>query len=227
MGKRPRLAYEGGEKSRTISTSEKPKLDLEELMELIDLWGFKGEGREEIKSVLERYWKGGSPHLFRYYHPDGISRTQRFEKEFAKLFDVPYVLGVNSATSALITANAACEVGPGCEVIVPAFTFFASAASIVAAKAIPVIAEVDDSLTIDPNDVADKVTPQTKAIIVVHMRGLPVDMDSIMEIASENNLCVIEDVAQADGGWYKGKRLGTIGDVGCFSLDFLQGDNQW
>ena len=73
MRKRSRLAYEGGEKSRTISTSEKPKLDLEELMELIDLWGFEDKGREEIKGVLEKYWKGESPHLFRYYHPDEFS----------------------------------------------------------------------------------------------------------------------------------------------------------
>ena len=115
----------------------------------------------------------------------------------------------------MITALVACGVGPGDEVIVPGYTFFASCAAVVAAKAIPVIAEVDETLTIDPDDIEKKITSSTKAIIVVHMRGVPCNMDRIMEIADKHNLKVVEDVAQAMGGKYKGKYLGTFGDCGC------------
>jgi len=92
----------------------------------------------------------------------------------------------------------------------------------VVAKGIPVIAEVDDSLTLDPADVEAKITPQTVAIAPVHMAGMPCDMDALMDIARRHNLKVIEDAAQAGGGTYKGKRLGTIGDMGCFSLDYYK-----
>lgn len=214
-----KLAIEGGQKAKTIITKYVPKYGIEELIELVKLWGLKSENEEKVKSVLEESWTGKSPHLFRYYHPDGDSMTRRFEKECAKFFDVPYTLATNSCTSALIAALVAAGVGPGTEVIVPAHTFFASASAIVVAKAIPVIAEIDDSHTIDPQDVRRKITPSTKAIIVVHMKGLPCNMDTIMDIAGKHNLYVIEDVAQAAGGTYKGKKLGTIGNIGCFSLD--------
>jgi len=146
----------------------------------------------------------------------------QLEREFAEKFGVKYALAVNSATSALISALIACGVGPGDEVIVPGYTFFATASAVVVAKGIPVIAEIDETLTIDPEDIEKKITPQTKAIMPVHMRGLPANMDKIMEIAKKHNLKVIEDSAQADGGSYKGKRLGTFGDAGCFSFDFYK-----
>jgi len=214
-----KLAIEGGPKAKTKETQGIPKYGIEELMELVKLWGLKPGTEQLVRNTLEKAWTGKSPHLFRYYHPDGDSMTRRFEMECSKFFDVPYVLATNSCTSALIAALVAAGVGPGTEVIVPSHTFFASASAIVVAKAIPVIAEIDDSHTIDVQDVERKITPYTKAIIVVHMKGLPCDMDAIMNIAKKHNLVVIEDVAQAAGGWYKGKRLGTIGDIGCFSLD--------
>ena len=214
-----KLAIEGGQKAKNTSSKHVPKYGIEELMELLKLWGIKPDYEEKIKALLLESWTGVSPHLFRYYHPNGDSMTRRFEIECCRFFDVSYVLAVNSCTSALIAALVAAGVGPGSEVIVPAHTFFASASAIVVAKAIPVIAEINDSHTIDPLDVEKKITPQTKAIIVVHMKGLPCDMDAIMEIARKNKLVVIEDVAQAAGGTYRGKRLGTIGDIGCFSLD--------
>ncbi len=216
------LAIDGGEKSRTVVSKGKPKLDLDELMGIVKLWGFDLHSEGEIRKVLEKYWKGESPHLFRYYHPSGLSTTQKLEKAFASAFKSPYVLAVNSCTSALIAACVACEVGPGCEVVVPAHTFFASASAIVAAKGIPVIAEIDDSNTLDPLDFERKITPSTKAVIVVHMKGFPADMDAICSIARKHGIFVIEDVAQACGGWYNGKRLGTLGDVGCFSLDYYK-----
>lgn len=222
MEKKDVPAIDGGEKSRTVFSKRKPKLCIDELMEIINLWGFSPGSGPEIRKVLEKYWQGESPHLFRYYHPSGMSETQRFEKEFAAAFKIPYALAVNSCTSALIAACVACGVGPGSEVIVPAHTFFASASAIVAAKAIPVIAEIDGSHTLDPADFERKITSSTRAVIAVHMKGLAADMDAICSIAKERGIFVIEDVAQAAGGWYKGKRLGTIGDIGCFSLDFYK-----
>jgi len=171
--------------------------------------------KKEVLEVLDAKW------LFRYYGPEEFpSRVKMLEEEYKKYLSVKHALGLNSGTSALITGLIAAGVGPGDEVIVPAYTFFASVAAIVAAKAIPVIAEVDKSLTIDPDDIERKITKYTKAILPVHMRGMPAKMDKIMEIARKYNLKVIEDVAQANGGSYKGKKLGSFGDVGCFSLQF-------
>jgi 8-amino-3,8-dideoxy-alpha-D-manno-octulosonate transaminase len=105
-------------------------------------------------------------------------------------------------------------------VIVPAYTFFASVAAVVAAKAIPIVCEVDGSLTMDPADLERKISKRTKAILPVHMRGMPAKMDRIMTIAAERNLKVIEDVAQSNGGTFQGKKLGSFGDVGAFSLQY-------
>ena len=175
-------------------------------------------GEEERKEVLEVL---DNQYLFRYYGPKGVpSKVAQLEKDFAKKIGSPYALAVTNCTGALITSLIACGVGPGHEVLVPGYTFFASCAAIVAAKAIPVIVEVDESLTMDPVDIEKKITPQTKAIVVVHMRGVPCDMDRIMAIAKKHDLRVIEDVAQAVGGTYKGKALGTFGDCGCFSFQY-------
>ena len=173
------------------------------------------EEKREVMEVLDAKW------LFRYYGPDEFaSKVKKLEEEYAEYTNVKHALGVNSGTSALITALTAVGVGPGDEVIVPAYTFFASVAAIVAAKAIPIIAEVDKSLTIDPEDIEKKITERTKAILPVHMRGMPARMDKIMALAGKYNLKVIEDVAQANGGSYNGKKLGSFGDAGCFSLQF-------
>jgi 8-amino-3,8-dideoxy-alpha-D-manno-octulosonate transaminase len=175
-------------------------------------------GEEEKKQVMEVLDR---KYLFRYYGPEEYpSKVKEFETAFAKKVGAKYGLALNSCTSALITALVACGVGPGDEVIVPGYTFFASCAAVVAAKAIPVIAEVDETLTLDPDDVAKKITPSTKAILPVHMRGVPCDMDRLMAIAKKHNLMVIEDVAQAAGGTYKGKYLGTFGNCGCFSFQY-------
>jgi len=199
------------------------KIENEELKEIIDLWDLKEEVKKEIFKLLDENPSLSPAHLFRYYVPEGKKdKVGQLEKEFAEKFGAKYALAVNSGTSALIASLVACGIGPGDEVIVPAYTFFATASSVVVTKGIPVIAEVDETLTIDPDDIEKKITPQTKAIMPVHMRGLPCNMDRIMEIAKKHNLKVIEDCAQADGGSYKGKRLGTFGDAGCFSFDFYK-----
>lgn len=175
-------------------------------------------GAEEEKEVLEVIRR---KYLFRYYGPEEYpSKVRQFEEEFAAKMGANHCLAVNSCTSALISALVAVGVGPGDEVIVNGYTFFASCAAIVAAKAVPVICEIDDSLTMDPDDLEKKITPSTKAVIAVHMRGVPCDMDRIVPICKKHNLKLIEDVAQACGGSYKGKMLGTFGDVGCFSFQY-------
>ena len=194
----------------------------EELMEIIDLWGYSEEAQRKILAVLESEIPP-PPHLFRYYGPeDGRGKVWQAERLFEETIGTRYALAVNSGTSALMAAIAAAGIGPGDEVIVPGYTFFASASVVVASRAIPVIADINDSLNLDPEDVRRRLTPQTKAVIVVHMQGMPADMDEIMAIARERDLLVIEDVAQACGGSYAGKKLGTIGDLGCFSFDFYK-----
>lgn len=175
-------------------------------------------GDEEKKEVMEVL---DNKYLFRYYGPsDSPSKVKAFEDGYATYLGTSHALALNSCTSALVSALVAIGVGPGDEVIVPAYTFFATCAAVVAARAIPIVAEVDRSLTMDPLDLERKISKRTKAIIPVHMRGMPAKIDRILEIARRHNLKVIEDVAQANGGSFKGKPLGSFGDAGCFSLQF-------
>ena len=211
------LAINGG--TKTIDHYEgktHPKVGTEEFMALAGLWGFKGTTLERMKKLLGKD-PGISPQLTRYYNPRP-SRVEMLEKLVRNIFGVKYALAVNSGTSALNAAYVAAGIGPGDEVIVPGYTFFASVAAVLTTKAIPVIAEIDDTLTLDPKDVEKKITSRTKAIIPVHMGGNACNMDAIMKIARKHKLRVIEDNAQACGGTYKGKYLGTIGHLGCFSL---------
>ncbi|MBN1835103.1 MAG: DegT/DnrJ/EryC1/StrS family aminotransferase [Spirochaetales bacterium] len=175
-------------------------------------------GAEEKKEVLEVL---DSQYLFRYYGPKEMpSKVKRLEEEYAAYLDVKHCLAVSSCTAALITGLVAVGVEPGDEVIVPAYTFFASVAAVVAAKAIPIVCEVDKSLTLDPEDLERKITKRTKAVLPVHMRGMPAKMDRIMSIARKHNLKVVEDVAQSNGGSFAGQKLGSFGDVGAFSFQY-------
>ena len=164
-----------------------------------------------------------SRRLIRFYGPDdpddtGSSEVDELEQAFAARFGSDYALGLTSGTASLITGLAALGVGPGDEVIVPAYTFIASPSAVLAVGAIPVIAEVDDSLTLDPMSVKAAISPFTKAVMPVHMRGMAADMEAITMLAGEHDLRVIEDVAQATGAGFRGQPLGSIGDIGCFSL---------
>lgn len=175
---------------------------------------------EEEAAVLEVL---RSKRLFRYHGPHTFpseSKVAELEVAFAAHKGTKYAQAVNSGTSALICGLAGLGVGPGDEVIVPAYTWIASAAAVLAVGAVPVVAEVDESLLMDPKDAEAKITPYTKAIMPVHMRGAPCRMDELMAVARKHNLMVIEDTAQANGASYKGKYCGTIGDVGCYSLQF-------
>ena len=133
-----------------------------------------------------------------------------------------YCLATNSCTSALVTAYRALGIGAGDEVIVPAYTFFATSATVVSSNAIPVIVDVDETLCMDPEAMEKAITKRTRAIVPVHMRGAPAQMDAIMDIANKKGIPVIEDAAQAGGGSFGGKQLGSIGTMGCFSFDYYK-----
>ncbi len=173
---------------------------------------------EEEAAVLEVL---RNKHLFRYHSPhDTPSKVAELEEAFRQNKGAAYSVAVTSGTAALTCGLHGIGIGPGDEVILPAYTWIASAAAVIAAGGIPIIAEVDETLLMDPTDVAAKITPHTKAIMPVHMRGAPCRMDELMALAREHDLLVIEDVAQANGASYRGQLCGTFGDVGCFSLQF-------
>jgi 8-amino-3,8-dideoxy-alpha-D-manno-octulosonate transaminase len=215
------LAINGGEKIVSEFEAREThfglKVGLDEFVALAETWGYSQSTLEKITEMLAEEDPYVNPHLTRYYGAKP-SRADQLEAYARELFGAGYALAVNSGTSALMSAYVACGIGPGTEVIVPAYTFYATAAAVVAAKGIPIIAEIDDSYTIDPLDVEKKITPRTRAIVPVHMVGACANMDAIMDIARRHNLIVIEDNAQACGGKHKGRYLGTIGHMGCFSL---------
>jgi 8-amino-3,8-dideoxy-alpha-D-manno-octulosonate transaminase len=162
-----------------------------------------------------------SHNVFRYYGVgEGPHEVADFEREFAGHMGAKYALCLNAGSSALICGLIGAGVRPGDEVIVPAYTWNATPNAVIAARAVPVLADVDDSLTLDPEDVARKVTARTKAILPVHMRGAPANMTALTALAAEHGLVLIEDVCQAAGATFAGQRLGTFGDAGAFSLQF-------
>jgi 8-amino-3,8-dideoxy-alpha-D-manno-octulosonate transaminase len=166
--------------------------------------------KQELIEVLE------SKSPFRWW--GGDSKSLQFEKAYAAHIGVKNAIGVTSGTTALYTAMAAIEIGPGDEVILPAWTWYADYDAIVLAGALPVFAEIDDSFNIDVNDIEHRITPRTKAIIAVHLQGTTSDMDPILELAKKHNLLVLEDCAQCLGGKYKGKFVGSMGDIGINSF---------
>jgi len=174
-------------------------------------------GKEEVDAVARVV---ESRELFRVNPGHGEAVT--FEKEMQEKFGVKYALCLTSGTAALVSILTAMGVGPGDEVIVPSYTFMSTPMSVLAVGAIPVMCAVDESMTMDPIDMEKKISKRTKVLLPVHMCGFPCDMDRIMEIAKKHNLMVLEDACQADGGSYKGKRLGSIGDAGALSFNFYK-----
>src|SRR6478735_1471890 len=173
-------------------------------------------GKEEI-DALTRVIESRA--LFRY----GIgSECERFEQRYAEHLGVAHFALAASGSNALAAAMIAAGIGPGDEVLIPAHTYMASATSVLAAGAIPVIVDVDESVTIDPQAIEDAIGPHTRAVVPVHMWGAACDMDAIMDIARRRNLLVIEDACQGVGGGYKGRMFGAIGDIGCFSFNYYK-----
>jgi len=190
-----RLAIEGGEP--TISEPLPPwPWFTEEIIQA---------AMEPLRSGRVNYWTG--------------ELGMKFEESFARWNGSKYCITTTSGTSALHTAVASLGIGPGDEVIVPSYTFIATSFCVVQAGAIPVFADVRrNDHCIDPEDIERKITDRTAAIIPVHLYGNVCEMDEILEVAEKHDLKVIEDCAEAHGATYKGKKVGTLGDVGCFSF---------
>ena len=185
-----------------------------------ETWPFEFPGaywidEAEEQAVLDVLRKGS---LFRYYGLGTPRYVDALESAARDFYGVPCVLAVNSGTGALTVALAALDIGPGCEVILPAYMWVASVGAVVQAGAIPVLCEVDDTFTMDPADLERKITPNTKLILPIHMAGVPCEMAGIMEVANRHGIPVLEDCAQCNGGEFKGKKVGTFGAVGIFSL---------
>ncbi len=159
-----------------------------------------------------------SKSLFRYYGVDLQKETEKFEEEFARAVGTRHALGVASGTSALSVALAALGAGPGQEVIIPAYMWVSVAAAVVSQGAIPVLADIDGTFCLDRHDVAQKITPRTSGIILVHMSGAPGDAKAIARIAKDKNLFLLEDCAQCNGGSIGGQKVGSFGDMGIFSF---------
>lgn len=180
-------------------------------------------GEEEKKAVLGVLESGVLSRFLGAWHQDfyGGEKVQAFERAWAEFVRARYAVSVNSNTSGLFAAVGAAGVGPGDEVIVPPYTMSATATAVIGYNAVPVFADIqEDIFCIDPASIRERITPRTKAIIAVHLFGHPADMDPILEIARQHNLVVIEDAAQAPGGIYKGRRVGAIGDMTVFSLNY-------
>ena len=198
-----KLALLGGKPIRTKPFPAYPVIGEEEkqaVMEVLD------SGQLSTFSASRQGFLGGR-------------KIQAFEAAFAEYHGIRHAIAVNSATSGLHAAVAACEVGPGDEVIVPPYTFTATATAVLHHNAIPVFVDVDPvTFCMDPAQFDKAITPRTKAVIPVHLLGHPADMDAILAIARRHHLKVIEDCAQAPGARYKGRLVGTMGDCGVFSF---------
>jgi perosamine synthetase len=167
-------------------------------------------GREELEAVREVFESG--------MLVQG-EKVKLFEEKFAEYIGVEHAVAVANGTMALDTALKALGLGPGDEVVTSAFSFIASSNCVLYQGATPVFADIDRrSFNIDPLDVAEKITAKTKAIIPVHLFGQPADVDMLNEIAKDNGIALVEDAAQSHGAEYKGRKTGSLGDVGCFSF---------
>ena len=186
--------------------------------------GFEVINFEEEKSV-RKIFRNGNGVLFRHGFENlrkNSYQVENFEKNFAKKFKTKFSLAVTSGTAALRVALASCGIKSKDEIITQSFTFVATVEAIVESGAKPICTEIDHTLNMCPEDLKKKITKKTKAVIVVHMLGVPANLHEIKKICKKNKLILIEDTAWGIGGRYKNKFLGTIGDIGTFSFDFAK-----
>lgn len=197
-----KLAIDGGEPVRAVPLP-------------LEFPGLHYMDDEEIDAAVH-VLKSRSP--FRYYGIDLCGETEAFESDFAAFLGVPHALAVTSGTAALHTALTALGLGPGQEVIIPAYLWVSVAAAVVNLGAIPVLADIDETFCLDPVAVRKSITPRTTGIIAVHMSGAPANIAELVKIARERGLFLLEDCAQCAGGSVRGKKVGTFGDMGIFSF---------
>jgi 8-amino-3,8-dideoxy-alpha-D-manno-octulosonate transaminase len=169
-------------------------------------------------TFLREVWQARSPFRFWNFEMKLPDKVAALEREFAEKMGVKYALAVNSGTTALDAALAALEVGPGDEVVLPAWTWHSCFHAVVRMGALPVCAEIDESFNLDPSRVEEAFSPRTKVLMIVHLQGNPADMDRLLPLARKRGIRVLEDVSQAVGASYKGRRLGSMGDIAAASL---------
>lgn len=196
------LALNGGEPVRTEPLP-------------LEFPGVHHMGEEEIDAAV-RVLRSRSP--FRYYGIDLRGEVEGFESDFAKFLDVKYCLAVNSGTAALHVALAALGVGPGLEVIVPAYMWVSVIAAVVNLGAIPVLADIDDTFCLNPDLIEAKITSRTAGVIAVHMSGAPADVEAISALTRKHGIFLLEDCAQCAGGSIRGRKVGTFGQIAIFSF---------
>jgi len=180
---------------------------------------FGSEERKEINDVLE------TGMLFRYNHDqqrNGVWKAREFEAEVRKITGAKFAHAVSNGSAAIAIALAAAGIGAGDEVICPPFTFIASIEAVLFVGAIPVFAEIDETLCLSADGIRNAITPKTKGICLVHMCGTMADMDGIMAVVREHDLVLVEDAGQAFGASYKGTSVGLFGKTGSFSFDFFK-----
>lgn len=196
------LAIDGG--TPAVSSAPEPMLP--------GIMNFDAEEEEAVLNVVR------SRRVNRFIQEGNKAKCEQLEDLFRQSTDHRHALAVTSGTAALLCSLQGLEVGPGDEVIVPAFGWIASISAILGVGAIPIITEVDESLTLDVAASRANVSPYTKAIMPIHMRGAPANLEPLLQLARDNGLRVLEDTAQADGGTYQGRQLGSYGDAGAYSL---------
>jgi dTDP-4-amino-4,6-dideoxygalactose transaminase len=215
------LAIDGGPKAfAEVHGKAEPKIGVEEFMSVAERFGFKPEALERIRSAVSNAdLMEGAANLARYYCPlPDLVKGPEFEALARETFAVRHAFGISSGTAALHCAFVAVGVGPGTEVIVPAIGFMATAAAVLLAGGVPVFCDVDESLHVDPTKIEGRITPRTVALAPTHHWGGVADMDGVMDVARAHGLKVVEDCAQSPGGRHRGRPVGSIGDMGCFSI---------
>jgi len=214
------LAIDGDPKAMEhLTGAAEPKVGVDEFFSIAQRFGFSDAALQRIReAVTNDDLSPRGPHLGRYYGSAKPSMGERFEELARDQFQVKHAYAVCNGTSALQAAMVAVGVEPGDEVIVPGIGFIATALAGTMVGATPVFCDVDTSLQMDPNRLDGLITPRTKAILPTHHWGFVCDMDRIMAVARQHNVAVIEDCATAPGASYKGVPVGSIGDLGCYSI---------
>ncbi len=210
---------QGGLRATTRAQGRgEPKIGVDEFMSVAERFGFSPATLAKIRAAIEAEDLGEGPFLANYYAKLPETKVQAMERVARQMFGVNYAIGLSSGTGALHSAFVAAGVGPGTEVICPAIGFFATAAAVVQSNGVPIFCDVDASLHMNPTKIEALITPRTVAIAPTHVMGGVANMEAITAVARKHHLRVVEDAAQSCGGTYKGKWIGTWGDIGCFSI---------